>query len=268
MKKDKELFTFPILGMIFSLIFIVALLFPAVFVYAITGPAQGIVFYLILFLLYFGLAIIATFFNVCTVYTVKTRFEGKNATFGESIRFAFSRFHLIVSWAFVSAIVGLIMRILENIAEKMGFVGELIMKILISIMGAAWSIITVFVIPGMVYNNVGPIDAIKKSIDTMKKTWGESLIRYVGFGIAEFLLILIGIVLTIVGAVVSVMYLQNYTLRWIAIGLGALYVLGVIIFFSVANAIFNTALFVYADTGKVPEGFDKEVLANTFGKKK
>ena len=72
----------------------------------------------ILFLTYLGLAFIATFFNVCVVYTTKKRFEGGNATFGESVEFAFSKIHLIFAWSLVAATVGLLLRILDNIADN------------------------------------------------------------------------------------------------------------------------------------------------------
>jgi len=34
--------------------------------------------------------------------------------------------------------------------------------------------------------------------------------------------------------------------------------------YNVANTIFNTALFVYSDTGKIPEGYDRETIQNAF----
>jgi hypothetical protein len=69
----------------------------------------GIVQYAIIFLTYLGLAFIATFFNVCVVYTVKIRFEGGNATFMESLKFALSKIGLIFYWSLISATVGLVL---------------------------------------------------------------------------------------------------------------------------------------------------------------
>lgn len=42
------------------------------------------------------------------------------------------------------------------------------------------------------------MDAIKKSIETLKRTWGESLIRYFGLGAIEFLFFLLGIIVTFI----------------------------------------------------------------------
>ena len=47
-----------------------------------------------------------------------------------------------------------------------------------------------------------------------------------------------------------------------------LYLVAISIFFSIAGTIFNTALYVYADTGKIPKGYSKELMASAFRSKK
>lgn len=266
--KDKEMLAFPILSGIFSLLFIVAILFPTIVVGALAGNEfQGGIFeLLILFIVYLGLAFIATFFNVATVYTAKKRFEGGDATFGESLKFAFSKLWIIFLWALVSAVVGIILRLIEMAAERMGKIGEIILTIVRVGLGAAWAIVTVFVIPILVYKGHTPFDAIKESTKTIKKTWGESLIRAFGLGAIEFLLIILGVVLTIILMFVSIPLGIGVTL--FVLGLGIFFVLGVIIIFGVANQVYNTALYIYAETGKIPDGFNKEVLAHAFEEQK
>jgi hypothetical protein len=267
MKKDKELFVFPILGGIFSILFVIAMIFPIFVTSAASdaaGTSGGMNFYLAIFLIYFGLAMITTFFNTCVVYTVKKRFDGGNATFWESIKFTLSRLHLVIAWGIISATVGLILRILDQIGENMGEVGQILMSILTSILGAIWSIITIFVIPAMVYHNVGPLKAIKMSVHSLKKTWGESLVRYYGLGLMELILIVAGIVFGIVFAIITA---SVPALFYTVIIIFAIYIIAVMTFFSVANTIFNTALFVYADTGRVPKVYDAEIISHAFAKK-
>lgn len=264
-KKDKELLLFPLLAGIFSIIFFLTMLFPSIITSFMKGTgtgSYGIMEYLLIFITYLGLAFIATFFNVCVIYTTKIRFDGGNATFWESINFARSKIKLILAWSVIAATVGLILRLIDNIAERSGESGRLVLNILTSILGMMWSIITIFVVPAMVYNNLGPVDAIKKSVGTLKRTWGESLISYFGLGLIQFLFFLLGIIAT-------------FILLFVLAGLGSigiiitvvialLYFLGVILVFNVANTIFNTALYVYADTGKIPEGYSKETMQNAF----
>lgn len=267
MKHDKELFLFPIVGGIFSLLFIIAMIFPTIVVSLASEGANkssGLSFFALIFLIYFGLATIATFFNTCVVYTVKKRFDGGNATFFESIKFAFSRLHLIIAWSIISATVGLILRIIDEIADRMGGIGEIIIHILTSILGAVWSIITMFVIPSMVYDNVGPFKAIKKSTHALKKTWGEGLIKYYGLGLIQLILIIAGIVLAIILGVVTV---GIPFLFYAVLLLSLIYIVAVIVFFNVTNTIFNTALYVYAETGKAPNAYGTEIVKNAFHKK-
>jgi hypothetical protein len=269
-KKDKELLMFPILSGIFSVLFIIAILFPAIIGPLVLGIAGGeaattVGIYLSLFIVYFGLSIIATFFNVCTVYTIKKRFDGGNATFGESVKFGFSRFGLIVKWGLISATVGLILRIIEDAAERVGGLTEIIIKIITSLLGAAWSVITIFVVPSMVYKNLGPKDAIKSSVATLKKTWGESLIREFGIGAVSFVFFLIGIIFWL-AILFLLMPLGAVAIAFVAL-FAVIYFIAVIVFFSLVNSVFNTALYVYAEKGKVP-AFKPEILKGAFRARK
>ncbi|MBW2978106.1 hypothetical protein KY331_04640 [Candidatus Woesearchaeota archaeon] len=270
MKKDKELLLFPLLGGIFSIIFIFAMLFPTIISRMITEVTQSITFgvleYVLLFITYLGLSFIAVFFNVCVVYTTKTRFEGGNATFFDSIKYAISKIHLIFVWSLVSATVGLILKIIERMAEKVGQGGRIILMALRSILGMIWSIVTIFVVPAMVYSNLGPIDAIKKSINTLKKTWGESIVRVIGLGLVQFLFFILGVIIIIP------LFILLSALGGIGILIGIIFVIvyfiGLFLIFGVANTIFNTALYVYADQGKIPQGYDQDILSNAFRVKK
>ncbi len=261
---DKEMLLFPLLGGIFSLLYTIALIWPTILVDLNTADGLGALEYVVLFLAYFGLAFIATFFNVCVVYTTRTRFEGGDATFMESIQFAMSRLGQIVAWALVSATVGLLLRMLDQVAERFGAIGEAILRMIVGLLGMAWSVITLFVIPTMVYENVGPKEAIKRSADTLRQTWGESLIRHYGLGLIQFMFIMLGVFLS---AGLFAMLGQTGFGIGLAIMLSFVWFIGVIMVFSVANTVFNTALYAYANGGKVQGGFDEDTIQGAFRQK-
>ncbi len=268
--KDRELLWFAFLSFIFSTIFSIAMIFPSIIP---TLMEQGIsentlelYQYIIIFVTYFGLAFIATFFNVCVVYTTKVRFEGGNATFGESLRFAFSRLGLIFQWSLLSATVGLLLRVLQNLASRLGKAGELVANILISLLGMAWSIVSIFVVPVLVYEGLGPIDAIKKSVQVIKKTWGESLIRVIGLGLVQFVVSIIVVIAAIGITYVLSSAFDTYGLL-IGITIGALMLLLSGLIFTVANTVFNTALYVYANKNIVASGFDEGIMRGAFERK-
>ena len=267
-RQDKEMLWFPILAGFFSLLFSAALIVPT-FVLRV-GQAEGVpgmgpLQIVATFATYFGLAFIATFFNVCVVFTTRVRLSGGDATFMDSIKFALGRVHLILGWSLVSATVGLLLRALDSAAEKSGLVGKILLLILRTILASAWSIMTIFVVPAMVYRNLGPIDAIRDSMATLRQTWGESLVRYYGLGLASFVCALPFVLLFVAGIGVS------STVAPIGIAivvLAALGLLAVSLVFGVANTVYNTALYHYATSGGAPPGFDPELLAGTFTRRK
>jgi hypothetical protein len=268
--KDRELLWFAFLSFLFSSIYTVAMVFPtiipALMDKGMSQESLEVYQYVILFLTYFGLAFIATFFNVCVVYTAKVRFEGGNATFGESFRFALSRIGVIVQWSLISATVGLILRLLHELASRLPRIGQIIANILISLMGMAWSIMTIFVVPVLVYEGTGPIDAIKKSAAVIKKTWGESLIKTIGMGLIQ---LLIFIVLAALGVALTVALTNAFDVVGLLVGIciAAALLLFAGLIFTVANTIFNTALYVYANNNLVAEGYNEEVVRDAFKQK-
>jgi ABC-type multidrug transport system fused ATPase/permease subunit len=268
--KDRELLGFAFLSFLFSVIFSVAMIVPSivptVMDNGLSTESLEIYQYVIIFLTYFGLAFIATFFNACVVYTTKVRFEGGNATFGESVRFAMSRIGIIVQWSLISASVGLLLRILHDLASRLGKIGEIVANIVIGLLGMAWSVLTIFVVPVLVYEGLGPIDAIKKSAEVIKKTWGENIIRAIGLGLVQLLVFAViiafafalsyglGMVFSVYGVAIGV-----------CLGLVLLLLAGLI--FMVANTIFNTVLYVYANQNSIPEGFTEPVVREAFKQK-
>ena len=268
--KDRELIWFALLSFVFSSIFAVAMIFPSVLATLMDNgfskDSLQVFEYVMIFLTYFGLAFIATFFNVCVVYTTKVRFEGGNATFSESLRFAFSRIPVIIQWSLVSATVGLLLRILHDLASNLGKIGQIVANILIGLLGMAWTIITIFVVPVLVYENVGPIDAIKKSTAVIKKTWGESLIKTIGLGLVQALTF---ILIVVVCGLITYALMNTFDIMGLFVGVGL--AAGLLLFtgliFTVASTIFNTALYVYANNNLVAPGFREDVVKGAFRQK-
>jgi hypothetical protein len=266
--KDRELLWFAVLSFIFSGLYLIAMVVPLVWFGSFDDDPTGdrslnLTEYAVIFVAYFGLAFVATFFNVCVVYTSKVRFEGGDATFGESFRFALSRLGLIFQWSLVSASVGLLLRILENASRNLGKGGQIVSSIILSLVGMAWGIVTIFVVPGIVYHELGPFDAIKKSVEVIKKTWGESLIRHFGLGLIQFAVV-VGILLAGAGLTYVLSMAFDTVGMLVGISIGVLAILLSVLVFGVATSVFNTALYVYATQGNLASGFDQETMRSAF----
>jgi hypothetical protein len=260
-RKDSEMLLFPLLGSIFSLAYSFFLLWPSILSRLLDSTEGGLVWRttetVLAFATYFGLAFIATFFNTCTVYTAKTRFAGGDATFMDSIRFALSRTHFILLWSLLSATVGVLLRAIDQLAERSEGLGRILLHLANSVLGMMWTVLTLFVVPVMVYEGVGPFAALKRSGEVLRHTWGESLVRKFSFGLIQLVTTIPGVALVVVG-------LMNLSSLWLLIPLGVVWIVTTALAFSVATVVFNTALYEYASTGRIPGGFEASTLKAAF----
>ena len=86
-------------------------------------------------------------------------------------------------------------------------------------------------------------------------------------GLIQFLLTLPGIAIGI-GLGYLLYPTMDYVGIIIAVGVFIVYIVVLSLIFNVANSVYNTALFVYADTGKIPTGYNQNLMSNAFKQKK
>lgn len=132
------------------------------------------------FLFYFLNYFVIVFFNSALVACAIIRFRGGDPTVADGFRAAGKRLPVIFGWALASATVGLILKMIESRNEKIGAIVSMVL-------GAGWTIATYFVVPVLVVENVGPVDAVKRSWSVIKKTWGESIGANFGVGFMVFI---------------------------------------------------------------------------------
>lgn len=143
-----------------------------------------------LFIFYLICYTIIIFFNVGLVFCTRQAFKGEKVSIREGLRFAVSRMDVILPWAALAATVGTILRMIE---ERLGFVGHLITGVI----GAVWSIATFFVVPILAFEDVRPIEALKRSGSIIKSKWGESI----GVNFSFFLFYVLGYIGAVVVAI-------------------------------------------------------------------
>ena len=251
LKADKELILLPIISGIASVIVAVTFIVPVFVAGAGDGTMTGTSL-LALLPMYFVLAYITIFFNAALVSAANERLEGGDPTIGSAIRGAARRAGKIVPWALLSATVSVILRAIE---ERVGLIG----RIIIGIVGVAWSVITFLVLPIIVIEGSGAVDALKKSGSLLRSTWGENLAAQFGMSLVGFLLILPGGVVIFLGisaggAIGAVGFLIGVI--WIIVAAAAVAAL---------SAIYQTALYHFAVAGSVPSGyFDDNALQMAF----
>ncbi len=265
--KDKEILAFPILSSVFSVILFAFMVVPFLMTFTVQAAgydnAGSVMFYIVMFVFYLSISFIATFFSVATVYCAKRRFSGEDPKFMDGIKAAFSRIHLIFLWSIVSATAGLIIQAIEDAARKQkNAILKVVMGMIAGIVGMAWSVVVIFVVPAMVFENIGPFEALKRSVSTIKKTWGESLIRHYGLGMAQLAVTLIGIL--VLGIPGILLLFSVPALGAAFLGLLVIYLVVISLVFTTANQVYNTALYIYASTGKVPGVYSADTIKGAF----
>lgn len=259
---DKKLLVFPCISGILTLLILATFAIPTVMLHQ-QGKllnAQGQPhewFYPILFAYYVATYAAVIFCNSALVACALLRFDGQPATLGDGLRVAMSRLPQILAWAVVSATVGLILNMIENANDKIGYWIK-------AILGTAWSLMTYFVVPILVVEKLGPIEAVKKSTSLLRKTWGEALVGKVGLGLFFLLLAIPLIALLFAGIFMLQTSVVLGAALLVAAGIGLLIYAAIT---AAMNTIFLTAIYQYAAFHRVPEGFEESSMARAFGTK-
>src|SRR5207244_5490339 len=115
-----------------------------------------------------------------------------------------------------AATVGTLVRLL---AERVGFVGRLV----VAAIGLVWTVATALVVPVLAAEDVGPVEAVQRSVELIKRAWGEDLIGSVGIGLV------FGIVMAVMVIAGGMVVMATFSVGnvGLAIALLAVLVLGV-----------------------------------------
>jgi hypothetical protein len=165
-------------------------------------------------------------------------------------------------WTLFAGIVGMI---IKQIEQRLGVVGQIVARLI----GLAWSIAAVFVIPLIVQDerNINPLRMLKNSASILKRTWGEALIGYVGMGILNTL-VTIGSLVFVMAAIFASIAMNNY---WLLAIVAPLWLLGIFAWYylmNVAGQIYKAALYLYAADGIVSAPYSADLLNSAWKFKK
>jgi hypothetical protein len=255
LRADKELMLFPVVSTLCTLLVLATFAVPA-FALNLFARDFNVLHAVFGFIFYFCQYAVIIFFNCALVGAAMIRLEGGDPSFADGLNIAKSRIGAILGYAAIAATVGLILQALKDKDNNP------LVRILGSLIGVAWTLATFLVVPVLVSQDIGPIDALKRSVELLKRTWGENAIGNVGIG-AAFGLITVAVV--IVGGLIT---FGVATLSWkLAIAVALLFVVGLLLLGvcqAALSGIYSAALYRYATDGRAPTGFEGAGLQGAF----
>ncbi|MGG9960189.1 DUF6159 family protein [Ferruginibacter sp. SUN106] len=257
LKKNKQLLIFPVLSGISMVLIMAAIIVPVLAAAGWDvdnlniGSDNQVVPYLFTFLFYLVNYFVVVFFNMALIHCTKLYLQGEEVSVMIGIKFSMSRIGVIFSWALFAATVG---TILKAIQENSGWLG----KIVGGILGFVWGVTTFFVVPVIAYEQLGPIDAFKRSGQMMKEKWGESLSSTFSLGLIQF----IAFILILIPCGLIAVYVNPVA----GIALGLLLGFIVMTIISAAQTIFVSLVYQNIN-GNVQEHFNQQIIDNLFERK-
>ncbi len=219
-----------------------------------TADDPGVGAYLAFAFLTLAVTFIAVFFRAALVAGAHQRMTGGDPTVQSSIAGAMQRLPQLFSWAVITAIVGTILRAIE---ERAGWLG----RIVVNLIGMAWAVTTFLVIPVIVIEGSGAVPSTKRSVELFRRTWGENLSGQVGFSLIGMLafipIVAVGALGIAIGGPVAI----------VLVGLAVIVGLVVAAVISALGGIFQTALYHYAAGAELVDsvdGIDASLLRESF----
>jgi hypothetical protein len=150
---------------------------------AVGAPALIIPF---LLLGIYGAFFVVTYCNVGLAAAANLSMDGRDTKLRDGFAVARERRGVIAQWALLELGLGLLVSLIGSLlgGGRGGGVGTSILNVLA---GAAWAVASFFVIPLMALEGIGPRAAVKRSVELVKKHWGEGIAGRTGIGLTVFL---------------------------------------------------------------------------------
>ena len=259
LRADKELIVFPIVSAIGVLVVTASFALPTILAGFLDTLLEGhaqIFGFVVAFLFYVVQYTVIIFANSALVGAAMIRLRGGDPTVGDGFRVAMKHFGAILGYALISATVGMVLRWLSERGKTVG-------QIVSSIVGLAWNLATYLVVPVLVVEGVGPVEAVKRSADLLKKTWGEQIVGNFSIGL---IFVLLAVLVALLGIPVFILVASTHSPVLIALT-ALLFVLTFVfmgLISSTLNMIYVAAVYRYAAEGEASGFFSEEMVREAF----
>ena len=153
LRKDKAMLLFPVLAGIACLIATLSFILPVF----LAIDLLGLFSLLLIFIFYIAMYFVCIFFSSTMIIYASFRIRDSKLTILGAIKISGKNIFNVLLWALFSATIGIVLEVVDKIIGKR-------FDILTSLLGAAWSLATFFVIPVIVFEHKTPLNAMKESV--------------------------------------------------------------------------------------------------------
>ena len=192
----------------------------------------------------FGSAFVSIFVQTALTIAANAFADGRSMSVSEALRETRRMSGRVAAWALFGTLVGTVVRALER---RLGWLG-----LLVGLLGGLlWSIATYFVIPVMVAEGLGPIDAVRRSSQVVKQRWGLGLRTTLRLGAIQ-LIVLVPLIAVFAGVVMIAAGGATVAIGWFVVVLGAVAVYTISSVFFAMSTYARTMIYRYAVGQPVP----------------
>jgi len=257
---DRQLILYPLLSSV--VVFVeFFLIFASLFINSVVtgGSVSGILYIVALFLFYLVSTFTATYILMALLIAFRSYANGHKIGMVEAFRQTSQYTTLILEWAVFYSVVLLIVRLIE---QRMGAMGRLIFGLAA---GVAIGVATIFAIPVILDNKVGPVQAVKQGAEFFVRNIGKAAGGLIYSDLYNLMFIIAGVGLLFLGIVAMVVSV-------ILGGAMAIFGLILIVFGGIMNFltsnVFKLILFEYVNGKPLPKGISKELIDRSLLKNK
>ena len=256
LNEHRSLIRFPLYGAVATTLLAIVFLGPGLYLLDQDSLAGAIP---LLVIGVYVLSVVGFYFSVGLAAAADMIFRGQEATVGDGLAVARSRFAQITGWAAVSTAISVVMGVLEN---QGGIGGQIAARLV----GMAWSLVTFLAVPVIAIEGTGPLRTLKRSAALFRDRWGQQITGNIAIGGAVFLLgVLPAILLIVLGIAV---WPSASFLGALLVVIGALVLAIAMLISRALSGIFGVALYRYATEGQAVGGFTAEELESAVKTKK
>jgi uncharacterized protein DUF6159 len=183
---------FPAVAMLLSLVLGALCFALSVSSAGTTHNTRGVIFIASLVAAY-PINFVSLYCGVALAAVLGGRLSGEQPTAADGWTAARERIGIIAGWTLLTCTVGAALRLIEQYVP-------LGARIVVAIVDLSWTLATMFAVPLLAYENLGPGATLRRSSQIFRQRWGTQLAGMVGIGVASALVYVPFIVLLVAGA--------------------------------------------------------------------